>query len=205
MAAPRTRTCCHLKTKHQFLIPPLISIDTRHADVAERALSYDIDWLNDVTGFQDERMRAIARGAKTDCVVMHHLTIPPTQQSILPRDQHPTDFLLNWSRQQLEMLEKDGIARERIILDPGIGFGKSAGQSLGLLQQVERFAALDTRLLIGHGRKSFMASFTPHPAAERDVETMMIAALLNRPSVDYLRVHNVEYCARAFRVQALFS
>jgi len=193
-----------MQAKQSFVVPPLISVDTRHAAVAEQALAQNIDWLNDVTGFEDADMRAIARSATVDCVVMHHLSIPPTKEKILARDQDPVTTLINWCEQKVAQLTNDGISPERIILDPGFGFGKSPGQALTLLQQMHRFTALTTRILVGHSRKSFMASFTPRPAPERDLETMLIAEHLNRQQVDYLRVHRVDLCARAFRVQALF-
>lgn len=194
-----------MQAKKDFLLPPLISVDTRHAEVAEHALAYGIDWMNDVTGFQDPRMRAVAREAKTDCVIMHHLSIPPTRENVLPQDQDPVELLIQWGRDLLALLEKDGIALDRVILDPGIGFGKTAAQSLALLQGLPRLKALQTRWLIGHARKSFMSALTPHTASERDLETLVIAEYLNRQQVDYLRVHNVEYCARAFRIQQIFA
>lgn len=194
-----------MQAKKNFLLPPVISVDTRHAEVAERAVAHGIDWMNDVTGFQDPHMRAIARASKTDCLIMHHLSIPPTRDIVLPQDQDPVEIIIQWSRDVLSLLEKEGIAQDRIILDPGIGFGKTAAQSLALLQGLPRLKALQSRWLVGHARKSFMNALTPFVAAERDLETMVIAEYLNRQHVDYLRVHNVEYCARAFRIQQIFA
>lgn len=193
------------QAKKKFFLPPLISVDTRHAEVAERALAHGIDWLNDVTGFQDPRMRAIARDAKTDCLIMHHLSIPPSKDHVLPQDQDPVEILKQWSVNLLALLEKEGIARERVILDPGIGFGKTAAQSLALLQGLPRLMAPRTRWLVGHARKSFMSALTPYMGAERDLETLVMAEYLNRQQVNYIRVHNVEYCARAFRIQQIFA
>ncbi len=194
-----------VQAKKDFLLPPLISVDTRHAEVAEQALAYGIDWMNDVTGFQDPHMRAVAKASKADCVVMHHLSIPPTKEKVLPQDQDPVELLIQWGQQLLTQLEQDGIAPELIILDPGIGFGKTAAQSLALLQGLPRLKALPSRWLVGHARKSFMSALTPYMGAERDLETMVIAQYLNRQQVDYIRVHNVAYCARAFRIEQFFA
>lgn len=193
-----------MQAKNNFLLPPLISVDTRHAAVAAKALEYGIDWINDVTSFKDPEMRAVAKASTADCVVMHHLTIPPTREAVLPQEADPVETLIAWGEALLAQLEQEGIPRKRIILDPGIGFGKTAAQSLAILQGVERFRVWSTRLLIGHSRKSFLASLTPHTAAERDLETTVVATCLNRQHVDYIRVHNPKDCARAFRIQSVF-
>lgn len=191
--------------KHQFVIPPLISIDTFHAEVARRSLQYPIDWINDVTGFNDPAMRAAVRTTDTDCVVMHHLSIPPSREHVLPLHVDPVQFLYSWCENQIALLESDGIARKRIIIDPGFGFGKTPGQTLALLHGISRFADLGVRLLVGHSRKSFMTIFTPNPAAERDIESLAIAEFLAGHPVNYLRMHNVNMCARAFRLQAALT
>jgi 2-amino-4-hydroxy-6-hydroxymethyldihydropteridine diphosphokinase/dihydropteroate synthase len=191
-----------MQAKHKFIIPPVISVDTRHAEVAQHAVALGVDWINDVTGFQDPAMRAAVRNAKVDCVVMHHLSIPPVRGETIPRDQDPVEFLHRWSEKQIALLEQDGIHRDRIIIDPGFGFGKSPGQAIALLQRSNEFADLGVRILVGHSRKSFMTVFTPHTAAERDIETLAMTLHLAGQPIDYLRVHNVEISTRALRVQA---
>ena len=188
--------------KNTFIVPPRISVDTMHAETARRALAYDVDWINDVTGFTDPAMRAAVRDSSVDCVAMHYCTIPPRPDHVLPRNQDPVGFLLRWSEQQIAVLENDGIDRQRIILDPGIGFGKTPGQAMAIFQHIHRFNDLGVRLLVGHSRKVFIKIFTSHAAPERDIETVTISQFLARQPVDYLRLHNVELCARAFRVQA---
>jgi len=189
-----------------FLIHPKISIDTRHASVAEKALHYNINWINDVTGLVDPAMRQVLANATVDCVVMHHVSIPATREKIIPREQDPVAYLYQWSEQQIAMLKQQGIAEERIILDVGIGFGKSAEQSYMLLKNIKQFKNLGVRLLVGHSRKSFYQLFTAHPAEARDVETTVTSLFLDEQGVDYLRIHNVDMCARAFRIKkALFT
>lgn len=187
-----------------FDLPPLISIDTYQVETAERVLRYPIHWLNDVTGLCNPKMRALLRDAPVDCVVMHHLSIPPRRDLVIPRDQHPADFILNWAKQQIEFLGDQGFAKERIILDPGLGFGKTPGQSLALLQHMDSLIALQTRVLIGHSRKSYLAPFSPHPARDRDIETAAISTQLVHSGIDYLRIHNVDSCARTFRAQCAY-
>lgn len=191
------------QTKNDFIITPKISVDTRHAEVAAKALQLGVDWINDVSGLDDPAMRELIAHSKADCVVMHHLSIPERRDNVLSRDKNPVETVYAWGEQRLTELEQQGIARERIIFDPGIGFGKMAEQSLLLLQQVDVFAKLGVRVLIGHSRKTFLSLLTGMPSTERDVETMAMSLYLAKQPVDYLRVHNVEMCARGLKVMSV--
>jgi len=73
-----------LSEKKHFLIPPKISVDTRHAGTAEKALNLGVDWINDVTGFQDKTMREVVASSHVDCVMMHHLSIPASRSRGIP-------------------------------------------------------------------------------------------------------------------------
>jgi 2-amino-4-hydroxy-6-hydroxymethyldihydropteridine diphosphokinase/dihydropteroate synthase len=194
-----------MQAKNSFFIPATVSVDTRHAEVARLALAMKIDWLNDVTGFSDPAMRAALRDSEADGVLMHHLTIPPSRDHYLPRDQNPADFLYQWAEQQIALLENEGIARQRLIIDPGFGFGKSVGQALSLLQNMPRFHDLGLRVLVGHSRKIFLKTFTDVTPIERDTETAVISGWLAKQPIDYLRVHNVDMSARVFKVQAVLN
>lgn len=187
-------------TVNQCLVTPKISIDTRHSEVAEKALQFGVDWINDVSGLDDSKMREVIAASNADCVVMHHLKIPERREYTLPRHLDPTEIVYRWAEERLAELEKQGIAANRVIFDPGIGFGKMAEQSLLLLKNSQVFKQLGVRILIGHSRKTFMSLLTNNAFAERDVETMALTLFLANQSVDYIRVHNVEWCARGLRV-----
>lgn len=191
-----------LTEKNNFLLPVKISIDTRHVKTAEKVLALGVDWINDVTGLDDPAMRALLAQAKTDCVVMHHLAIPEDRAHVLPRNQDVVKLVYEWGARRLDELEKSGIARERIIFDPGIGFGKHAEQSLVLIKNCASFSTLGTRILIGHSRKSFFSMLSPAKAAERDVETQATTLFLASQPIAYLRVHNIDASARALRLMA---
>lgn len=193
-----------LAARKHFLIPVIISVDTMHAETATKAIALGVDWINDVSGLSNPAMRAAVRDSNVDCVVMHHLTIPPVRGATIPRDQDPVDFLFRWSQQHIEFLEKDGIASNRIIIDPGIGFGKSTGQALAIINHANKFSELGVRVLIGHSRKLFMANLSPVPAPERDLETLIMTMRLAEQTIDYIRVHNVEMSARALRIATIF-
>jgi 2-amino-4-hydroxy-6-hydroxymethyldihydropteridine diphosphokinase/dihydropteroate synthase len=182
------------------IFKPKISIDTRHYQVAEKALQFNIDWLNDVTGFADKNICNVAADSNVKCVVMHSLSIPPSQQKVLDPTKDPCEQILNWMRERLDALLKYGIKSDQIIFDPGIGFSKTPQQSLTLLKNIEKLRALNMPLLIGHSRKSFLKPFGDTQPQERDLETALLSFYLGQHAVNYLRVHNVEFNARAMRI-----
>lgn len=183
-----------------FSIPPKISIDTRHADIAKKALDLGVNWINDVSGLEDPAMREVIAASDCDVVVMHHLGIPVDKKKILPPTADPVKTIFKFAEKKIAELVQHGISRERIIFDVGIGFGKTAEHCLALIKHIAAFQSLGVRLLVGHSRKLFLNLFTQQAFAERDIETTAISIFLNSQPVDYLRVHNVEQTARALKV-----
>jgi len=194
-----------LSEKSNTLIFPKISIDTRHAIIAEKALALGVDWINDVSGLEDPAMQHIVKKNPCDIVFMHHLGIPTHKNTYLPLDQNPVALIYQWAEKRLYELEKLGISRDRLIFDPGIGYGKTAEQSLEIIKNIAVFNQLGVRLLVGHSRKSFLAPFTTQPAEQRDLETLVVSLYLNNKNIDYLRVHDVETHQRGFRVSNALS
>lgn len=188
------------KERHYMLLPPQLSIDTRHPEVAEKALLLGVDWINDTSGLENLRMRELVAASRRDCVIMHNLGIPADRKRVLPFHLDPLAETLHWGEKRMEELEKSGIAREKIIFDVGIGFGKCAEHSFDLVKNIKYFQSLNTRLLVGHSRKSFMSLFSAKPPASRDLETAIFAIHLAKEGVDYLRVHDTEACCRSFRI-----
>lgn len=180
-----------------------ISVDTRHAETARRALAYGVDWINDVTGLDDPKMRAVCAEAISKrpairCVVMHHLGVPPDRDRVIPHDQNPVEYLTCWAERKLSELERASIPRDNIILDPGIGFGTTPEQSFEVLHGVSRLLELGLPILVGHSRKSFLSAVTDRSAAERDVETLSASLILAERGVHWIRVHDVELHRRAW-------
>lgn len=183
-----------------MFIPPQISIDTRHADVAEKAMRMGIDWINDPSGLTDPKMREMIAASKSKCVVMHNLSIPADKNHVLSFQENPVTFIHQWGEKCIADLEKSGIAREKIIFDVGIGFGKHAEHSFALLKNIRSFFSLKIPLLVGHSRKSFLSLFTNKSADKRDLETTIISIYLAKQGVDYLRIHNVEACSQGIKM-----
>jgi 2-amino-4-hydroxy-6-hydroxymethyldihydropteridine diphosphokinase/dihydropteroate synthase len=98
---------------------------------------------------------------------------------------------------KLELLDSKGIDLRRVIFDPGIGFGKTAAQSLAIIERIEEFSDLPLRILIGHSRKSFLKNMGAYDRADRDVATLALSMNLARKGVDILRVHDFESHTRA--------
>ena len=178
---------------------PLLSLDTRHPEVAEKGLALGVDMINDVGGLASPAMVALARDSGRDWVAMHHVTVPADPEATLPVDRHPYDGVEQWLRRRMEAWDAQGLDLGRIIFDPGIGFGKNRLQSLRLLRRAGEFRRHGLRVLVGHSRKSFMRSFAGKDDVDDDLTTLGASLHLCGQGVDIIRVHNVPLHATAWR------
>lgn len=169
----------------------VFSLDTRHAANAKKALGYGIKWINDVSGFSSPDMVHVAAGSDCMLVVMHSLSVPADTSVTLPEHADPISELLHFATDRFAALEAAGIERERIIFDPGIGFGKTAAQSLDIIKRIHELQVLDVPLLVGHSRKSFLSQYAAGVSQDRDEATLAISKQLAAEGVDYLRVHDI--------------
>ncbi|HEX5418481.1 MAG TPA: dihydropteroate synthase [Gammaproteobacteria bacterium] len=178
---------------------PLVSVDTYHAGVARRALEAGADLINDVSGLTAQGMLELAASSGKDWIAMHNVTVPADHAATLPPDRDPAEALRQWIDERLEQWTAAGISLERIIFDPGIGFGKNPLQSLALLRNVDAFSPPELRVLVGHSRKSFMKSFAPRSKEEKDLVTVGASLNLCAQGIDILRVHDVPAHVAAYR------
>ncbi len=177
---------------------PLVSVDTYHADVARRALEAGADIVNDVSGLGSAEMIDLAGTTGKDWVAMHNLGVPADPARTLPTDEDPCEAVERWLEARLEQWQHAGLDLDRIIFDPGIGFGKTSLQSLKLLRDAARFRRFGLRCLIGHSRKSFLRGLAADPA-ERDLATIGASLNLCGQGVDVIRVHDVPAHVAAYR------
>lgn len=178
-----------------------ISIDSFSPEVIYKLLENynNISWINDVTGKLDNELLKFIASRKCKIVTMHSLSVPPSKYNIMDHDLPTLDAILNWMQQTSNNLLDCGFKPSQIILDPGIGFGKSAYQNLDILRQIPKLKELGLELLLGHSRKSYISAFYNNSSAnERDQETIAISSELAKSGVDYLRVHNVKDHMRFF-------
>jgi 2-amino-4-hydroxy-6-hydroxymethyldihydropteridine diphosphokinase/dihydropteroate synthase len=180
-----------------------ISLDSRHPATVAWALERGLpDWINDVCGFAEPKMRELAAKSRCELVVMHSLGVPPRSDRALDPGLDPAESVAAWAEERIRALQDLGIEKERIILDPGIGFGKTAAQNLRLIHADRELGRLGCSLLIGHSRKRFLDADQRVPASERDLETAILTANLARSGADYVRVHDAGTQSRALRLGA---
>ncbi len=169
----------------------LISIDTTKAEVARQALAAGADIVNDISGLTfDPVMTDVC--AESDCgvIAMHILGNPQTMQDDPQYDDVVSDVSI-WLQQRLDDLRQRGINAERIALDPGIGFGKTANHNVELLSSISTLRSLGRPVLIGHSRKRFLAKVLGRPVEERSAGTIGVTIAAAEQSADMLRVHDV--------------
>lgn len=169
----------------------LLSLDTRHANTTANALAIGCDWINDVSGFADKAMIAAMQESNCSLVVMHSLGVPANPEETMENHVDAVTEVNSFFAERIAELREAGIDDERIIIDPGIGFGKTAEQSLALLWNIAEIQALDFPVLVGHSRKSFFKPFTDNWEIERDSLTRLVSHYLRSKKVDYIRVHDV--------------
>jgi dihydropteroate synthase len=174
-----------------------ISVDTRKAEVGRAALDAGADVLNDVTGLDDPEMRFLAAEREVPVVVMHSIDAPVVAGKDVAYDDVVRDVLYEL-RETLFVAEKAGIARENVIVDPGLGFGKSPAESFELLGRLGEFRALGCPILVGHSHKS-MFGLVGQDAGERLPSTIAGTAVAVRNGADIVRVHDVAENVAAVR------
>ncbi len=178
----------------------VLSVDTSRASVAQEAIRWGADLINDVTALADPDMAAVIAAAGVPVVLMHMKGTPRTT-----REEARYDDLLGeviaFLMDRVDVAVRSGIPRDRILLDPGIGFGKRRVHNLTLLREIGRLMELGFPLLIGHSRKAFLdpaGEGSPDPA-ERLEETLAVTAFCAERGVEILRVHDIASNRRLLR------
>ena len=168
-----------------------ISIDTTKAEVARQCLDAGAVIVNDISGLTlDADMPRVCRESSCGVIVMHMQGTPQTMQ-LDPRYDDVVADVGRYFLQRLDELEAAGIARDRIVLDPGIGFGKTAEHNLNLLSHIAQLHELGRPLLVGHSRKRFLKKVLGRDVEERNAGTLGVSLALAAQGTDILRVHDV--------------
>jgi len=183
--------------RDEDFLQPKISVDTRHPDTAAKAIGHGVEFINDVSGLSNPAMLELASENSCEWIAMHSVSVPADPDQILQGD--PVQEVCDWLQVKLDDWAKAGVALDKIIFDPGIGFGKDPLQSLKLLQSTARFRQYGVRLLIGHSRKSYLKTFTSNDIDERDQTTIGASMQLCQQGVDIIRVHNIQDHLSAYR------
>jgi dihydropteroate synthase len=167
-----------------------ISADTRKAEVARAALGAGADLVNDVSALGDPGMAALVAAAGCPVVLMHSRGELATMQTGIAFHDVVAEVRDELAAARARAVDA-GIAQDRIVLDPGLGFGKTAAQNLELLARLEELSGLGAPLLVGASRKSFLGQITGEPPEDRQAPSLAAAAWAARGGAALVRVHDV--------------
>jgi dihydropteroate synthase len=169
-----------------------LSIDTKKPNVARAAVEAGASLINDVTGFTHPAMVQLAKETHLDICVMHMLGTPQTMQKNPHYENGVVPFLNQWFREKTNSLIDQGINPQRIILDPGIGFGKTVAHNLEIIHNLNEFKQLGFRILVGVSRKWFLGQIVKKPTHELLSATLAANTIAILNHVDVIRVHDVK-------------
>ena len=179
-----------------------VSIDTSKTAVAVAALDAGASYVNDVTAFRgDPDLAGLVADRGVDCCLMHMLGTPRTMQDD-PRYGDVVDDVKAFLEERLAFAVAAGVAEERVMLDPGIGFGKTVEHNLALIARLDELVALGRPIVFGVSRKSFLGKLTGRELDDRAVATAAANVLALERGASVFRVHDVPETLDALTVAA---
>ena len=177
-----------------------LSVDTYKACVARHALEAGAHLVNDITALHgDAEMAATVAEMEAGVILMHIQGTPRTMQ-LAPHYDDVVGEIRQWLQERVQLAEASGIASERIIADPGIGFGKTTAHNLEILKRLDAFRELGKPMLIGTSRKAFIGTVLDLPLDERGEGTVATVCWAIAHGADIVRVHDVKTVSRAARM-----
>lgn len=178
----------------------VVSVDTYKAEVAAQALEAGADILNDVSAFSyDPELLDVIVQYKPGYVLMHSLGRPEDMQDA-PGYSNVVEEIIAFFDEKLEILDKAGLPMDRVVLDPGIGFGKLFEHNLTILREIERFESLGLPLYMGLSNKSLWQGLLGLEIDERQNATQAATALMAAKGVPIHRVHNVKFARQTLTI-----
>lgn len=178
-----------------------LSIDTRSSEVAEECLNAGANIINDVSGFDyDEKMADIIAKYNVPVIIQHSKGTPENMQNSPVYADLMEEIFLNL-RKKVDFARSKGI--ENIIIDPGIGFGKSREDNFEIIRRIEEFESLGCPIMLGISRKSLL-NMQNADNFDKDIYTTAINALAIERNVDYIRVHNVKMHKKLIDLMSMF-
>lgn len=182
-----------------------ISVDTRKRAVAEAAVRAGAGWINDVSALEDDPdLAAFVADSGVKLVLMHRQGHPDTMQTA-PSYGNVVTEVRDQLLRRVDFALSQGIHPEKIVLDPGFGFGKTVQNNVDLMRNLSLFCNLGFPVLVGVSRKSFLGSYTGAPAEGRLPASLAAAWVCQQSGVAYLRVHDVEPTRQMLRAMESFS
>jgi dihydropteroate synthase len=175
----------------------LLSVDTTKAAVAEEALAAGATIVNDISALRSDPAMAGVVAARGAHIILMHMQGTPTTMQVKPEYESVVDEVRAFLAARIEAAQAAGIAGNRVIVDPGIGFGKRLVHNLELLRSIDRFADLGPPVMVGASRKSFLGEILGLPVEERLEGTLAVHAVAVARGADLVRVHDVKEGRRA--------
>lgn len=180
----------------------LVSVDTSKAKVMEQSILAGADIINDVRALQNEGcVEVMAKYPKVPICLMHMQGLPRTMQEN-PQYDDVVDDIIEFFKQRIAVLSNAGIDKQRVMLDPGFGFGKTLTQNYELLGRLSEFMSLELPLFIGVSRKSMIGSLLNREVNERLAGSLTAAVISAQQGAKIIRVHDVPETVDALKVLA---
>jgi dihydropteroate synthase len=176
-----------------------VSVDTWRGPVARAALAAGAAMINDVSGLSDESIAAACAETGAALVITHTRAAPKTKA--FPKYDDVVSDVHGFLEERMRAAEALGVAREQIVLDPGIDLAKTPAESIELLRRLPEFASLGRPLLLAVSRKDFVGALTERPPAARDAGTLAAVGAAVRGGARIIRVHDVAGARDYLRVQ----
>ncbi len=176
-----------------------LSVDTRKPEVIRAALAAGVSMVNDINALQQPDAMAAISASKAAVCLMHMQGTPQTMQQ-QPHYQDALAEVLEFLRARIAAAQAAGIARERIVIDPGFGFGKTLAHNLALLQRLNEFSVLGVPILAGLSRKSMLGAITGQGVEHRVHASVAAALLAVQRGANIVRVHDVQATVDALKV-----
>lgn len=177
----------------------LISIDTSKAQVMRAAVAAGATMINDVRALQDKGALGVAAQLNVDVCLMHMSGVPSSMQA-MPVYHDVIEEVYAFLERRVEACLSAGILRDKLVVDPGFGFGKTLEHNLLLLKKLERFKSMELPLLVGLSRKSMLGTLTGRPVDERLGASVAAATLAVVHGANVVRVHDVAATVDALKV-----
>lgn len=188
----------------KFLVKKInapISIDTTRLEVAKAALEAGAQMINDISGLKDKRLARLAAKSNAAVVIMHMLGRPMNMQKIIAY-QSLIDDITGYLKRAIEHAQSSGIKPDKIVIDPGIGFGKKLGHNFEIIRKLADFKVLGKPILLGPSRKSFIGKVLKVNPRDRVFGTVAACVMAAERGAHILRVHDVKEVNQALNLAA---